>query len=61
MSSEPAGQTAEDPMPLAPPQPELEDCCGNGCDPCIFDLHAMQMDSYRKALRDWRSRHPGQA
>ena len=49
----------DDPMPVAPPQPDFELCCGNGCDPCIFDLHDLEMDKYRQALRAWRARHPG--
>ncbi len=49
-----------DPMPTPPEQPELEACCGNGCDPCIFDIHALDMDRYRQALRAWRARHPGE-
>ena len=48
----------DDPMPIAPPQPDFELCCGNGCDPCIFDLHDLAMDAHRQALRAWRSRHP---
>jgi Oxidoreductase-like protein, N-terminal len=47
-----------DPKPEPPVQPDLEDCCGNGCNPCIFDLHDMAMDRYRQALRAWRERHP---
>jgi hypothetical protein len=47
-----------DPMPLPPPQPDLDACCGNGCDPCIFDLYDLAMDEYRRALRAWRERHP---
>jgi hypothetical protein len=47
-----------DPMPQPPPQPDLDACCGNGCDPCIFDLHDLAMDEYRRALRAWRERHP---
>lgn len=49
----------DDPMPQPPPAPELEDCCGNGCDPCIFDLHSLAMDDYRQALRAWRERNSG--
>ena len=45
-----------DPMPTAPEPPELGACCGNGCDPCIFDLHALEMDRYRQALRAWQAR-----
>ncbi|WAC74126.1 hypothetical protein OU995_05190 [Roseateles sp. SL47] len=47
-----------DPMPVPPPQPDFDACCGNGCDPCIFDLHDLEMDRYRQALRAWRERHP---
>lgn len=47
-----------DPMPEAPPPPDFDACCGNGCDPCIFDLHDLAMDEYRRALRAWRERHP---
>lgn len=47
-----------DPPPQPPPQPDLDACCGNGCEPCIFDLHDLAMDAYRQALRAWRERHP---
>jgi hypothetical protein len=50
---------ADDPMPLPPEPPDINDCCGNGCDPCIFDRHDMAMDEYRRALREWRARHEG--
>lgn len=45
-----------DPMPQAPVPPDLDACCGNGCDPCIFDLHDLAMDRYRQDLRAWRAR-----
>jgi len=45
-------------MPQPPPQPDLDACCGNGCDPCIFDLYELEMDKYRQAVRAWRARHP---
>ena len=51
-------QADADPMPVAPPQPDFDLCCGNGCDPCIFDLHDLAMAAYRQALRAWRARHP---
>lgn len=47
-----------DPMPEPPLPPDLDACCGNGCEPCIFDLHDLAMDAYRQALRAWRARHP---
>ena len=57
-SVQPPSPSDDDPMPVAPPQPDFELCCGNGCDPCIFDLHDLAMDAYRQALRAWRARHP---
>jgi hypothetical protein len=45
-----------DPKPLPPEPPDLDDCCGNGCEPCIFDRHDMAMDEYRQALRAWQAR-----
>ncbi|MCX2865074.1 hypothetical protein OOZ63_24920 [Paucibacter sp. PLA-PC-4] len=47
-----------DPMPCPPVPPDLDACCGNGCEPCIFDLHDLAMDQYRQDLRAWRARHP---
>ena len=47
-----------DPMPEPPPPPDLDDCCGSGCNPCIFDLHDLAMERYRQALQEWRVRHP---
>ena len=47
-----------DPMPVAPAQPDFELCCGNGCDPCIFDLHDLAMHAWRQRLREWKARHP---
>lgn len=50
--------TPDDPMPQPPIAPDLDACCGSGCDPCIFDLYDLAMDEYRNALRAWRARHP---
>lgn len=47
-----------DPQPLQPPPLDLDSCCGNGCDPCVVDLHDLAMDQYRQDLRAWRARQP---
>lgn len=47
-------------MPLPPEPPDLNDCCGNGCDPCIFDAHDLAMAAHRQALRAWHARQAGQ-
>lgn len=48
--------SSADPKPTPPEPPDFDACCGNGCDPCIFDLHDMAMDDYRKALKAWEAR-----
>lgn len=45
-------------MPLPPRQPELDECCGSGCDPCVFDIYDAALERYEQALRAWRERHP---
>jgi hypothetical protein len=46
----------DDPMPQPPEAPDINACCGSGCDPCIFDAHDLAMDSYRQALKAWQAR-----
>ena len=48
----------DDPPPRPPVEPDPGDCCGNGCDPCIFDLYSDQLAYYRTALAAWKARHP---
>ncbi len=50
-----------DPMPQAPEPPDLNACCGSGCDPCIFDAHDLAMDEHRQALRAWQARQAHKA
>ena len=45
-----------DPPPQPPEEPDFDACCGNGCDPCIFDTYALEQDRYRTELRAWQAR-----
>ena len=36
-------------LPPPPREPDLDECCGNGCEPCVFDL-------YEARLARWRAR-----
>lgn len=45
-----------DPAPLEPPRPEDYECCGNGCEPCVFDLHAQAVERWRAEMKAWRER-----
>ncbi|UUZ47764.1 oxidoreductase-like domain-containing protein [Massilia sp. B-10] len=46
----------DDPMPVEPVQPGLDDCCRSGCTPCVFDLYEDAMDRYRAELAKWQAR-----
>lgn len=57
MSKSAHTKVAEDPPPVPPVQPALEDCCRSGCTPCVFDLYEDAMDRYRAALKAWQMRN----
>jgi len=46
----------DDPAPVPPVQPDIDDCCRSGCTPCVFDLYEDAMDRYRAALQAWQAR-----
>jgi len=50
--------SAADPPPSAPEPPLPSDCCGGGCERCVYDLHEEALARYREALAQWRQRHP---
>jgi hypothetical protein len=45
--------------PVAPVQPDLDDCCNRGCYPCVFDTYDDAMDRYKAALRIWEKQNAG--
>ncbi|HKE40215.1 MAG TPA: oxidoreductase-like domain-containing protein [Casimicrobiaceae bacterium] len=49
----------DDPPPVPPVRPSLDDCCGQGCDPCVFDVYDDALQRYRAAVKAWRKRNPG--
>lgn len=46
----------QDPPPIPPLAPADDECCGNGCDPCIFDLYDIEKERYFKQLGAWKER-----
>ena len=38
-----------------PKEPEPEDCCGDGCNPCVFDTYDLKMDRYEDQKTDFES------
>ncbi|WP_284619901.1 oxidoreductase-like domain-containing protein [Aquabacterium humicola] len=57
--------TAAGPPPdLPPPEPERPDeqaCCGNGCEPCVFDLYAEARRRWREDMKAWQQRQAAPA
>lgn len=53
----------DDPKPVPPEKPLATDCCESGCDRCVFDIYAEELEGYEAALAAWHGRHPhgGQA
>ncbi len=50
--------TDDDPRPAEPIEPDLNECCGNGCDPCVFDTYAQARRTWEQAVVEWDLRHP---
>lgn len=51
---------ARDPPPLPPTAPDPEDCCGEGCANCIFDIHERAMTRFEARLAEWQARQATQ-
>jgi hypothetical protein len=46
----------DDPPPVAPEPPQEGECCGSGCDPCVYDLYYEAREHHRVAMREWQQR-----
>jgi Oxidoreductase-like protein, N-terminal len=51
----------DDPPPVAPTPPDDDACCGNGCDPCVYDLFEAERERYLIELRAWQERQARRA
>ena len=49
---------ARDPPPRPPVKPLPFDCCESGCERCVFDVYADELDHYVAAMAAWRERNP---
>ncbi|MGX5659100.1 oxidoreductase-like domain-containing protein [Castellaniella ginsengisoli] len=56
-----ANVPADDPRPEEPVEPDLNECCGNGCEPCVFDTYAEERRAWQQAVKDWEERHRNRA
>lgn len=44
-----------DALPPPPRKPDLDECCGNGCDPCVFDRYHDAVAAWKRACREIES------
>ena len=56
-----AAPDTDDPAPQAPPEPDLDACCGQGCERCVFDLYEAARERYRAELQAWQERQAWRA
>lgn len=47
----------QDNEPVPPAEPDVADCCGEGCVRCVFDVYEQALEKYQLALATWRDRH----
>lgn len=43
-------------LPPPPREPDLDECCGSGCDPCVFDLYEERLERWRERCEALRAR-----
>ncbi|WP_435106014.1 oxidoreductase-like domain-containing protein [Arhodomonas sp. AD133] len=44
-------------LPRRPVEPDLDECCGTGCDPCVFDLYEERLQRWRARCNEIRAAH----
>ncbi|MEW6341048.1 MAG: oxidoreductase-like domain-containing protein [Paraburkholderia sp.] len=58
LRAKPQPDLLDDPAPVPPVRPGLDDCCHSGCHPCVFDLYDEALERYHVALAEWQARRP---
>ncbi|MEX0387055.1 oxidoreductase-like domain-containing protein [Spiribacter onubensis] len=46
-------------FPPPPREPDLDECCGSGCDPCVFDLYEQRLERWRVRCEAFRASATG--
>ena len=42
-------------LPPKPKEPESYECCGRGCDPCIYDYYAKSLARWQKKVAAFKA------
>lgn len=48
-------------LPPRPRKPDLDECCGSGCDPCVFDRYHDALDAWKRKCREIEAAANGEA
>ncbi|MDR9433170.1 MAG: oxidoreductase-like domain-containing protein [Spiribacter sp.] len=57
MANAHSAQSVKPPLPPPPREPDWDECCGNGCNPCVFDLYEQRLERWRARCEQIRSQH----
>ena len=44
-------------LPRPPREPDLDDCCASGCEPCIFDVYQDRLERWEARCEAIRAAH----
>ncbi len=50
-----------DPEPEAPLPPDDSQCCGSGCDPCVWDTYRIEQEAFKRQHAEWQLRQASAA
>lgn len=48
-------------LPPKPRKPDLDECCGSGCDPCVFDRYHDAVAAWKRECREIEARAKAKA
>ena len=57
----PTSSPEPSPPPLPPKPPVEDECCGRGCEYCVWVYYDQALRRYEAALAQWRERYGGPA
>ncbi|KAL4501470.1 hypothetical protein ABPG72_021277 [Tetrahymena utriculariae] len=45
------------PKPQRPEEPDQDDCCGSGCQVCVFDRYYQKLEEYEEKMMEWEEKY----
>lgn len=47
-------------LPPKPKEPDAYECCGRGCDPCVYDYYAKALTRWEKKVAEFEQQENAQ-